>query len=105
MGLGLTGLSARPQTLIAAWSRPAERARTYGFHSFWVSAGMVSGPLVGGLLVGVAGFGAPFLAARGCAVGICVLTRRLPPAPTALGSRTLGLWAVHTLAGGLTRRA
>lgn len=104
MGLGITGLIVGPQALVAAWSTPAERPRHIGHYSFWVSLGMVSGPLVGGLLVDLLGYVAAFATSAACTLPILALVRLLPSGSATIGTPRISFLRVHTLIGPLTRQ-
>ena len=76
-GLGVGGLTALVQVVIASMVSPRERGRYAGYIGATFALATVSGPLIGGLIVD-----APGLGWRWCFfVGIPVAAARVPRAP------------------------
>jgi EmrB/QacA subfamily drug resistance transporter len=79
-GLGVGGVQVMVQSIMASFIPPRERVRYNGYYSSVAAIATISGPIVGGLLVGVPGVGwrscfwatAPF-----AAVAIIGINRRL----------------------------
>ena len=67
------------QAYVADLVEPKERARAFGFIGATFAAGMVFGPVGGGLLFSKFGFAAPFLAASGLQAVTLILTLILLP--------------------------
>jgi MFS family permease len=81
--LSQQGLTVGTQASVAEWSTPATRAAAYGQYGFWVSAGNIAGPLVGGFLADHFGFVAAFTGMNLVVVASIAMTLRLsdPPRP------------------------
>ena len=79
LGLGNLGLTVATQIAVAEFSAPAARAGNYGYYSSWISAGMVLGPIVGGLLVDFRGYQAVFLTGLALMIPSFVLTGLVKP--------------------------
>lgn len=66
------------QASIARLADPSKRAQQYGYFSFWVSLGMLIGPVAGGFLLDHLGFAAAFLSTFGWSVFglLAIISRR-----------------------------
>ncbi|MBM3449592.1 MAG: MFS transporter [Armatimonadetes bacterium] len=81
--LAQQGLTVGTQASVAEWSTPATRAGAYGQYGFWVAAGNIAGPLIGGVLADHFGFIAAFGGMSATAAAAIAMTLHLcdPPRP------------------------
>jgi MFS family permease len=94
LGLGNLGLTVATQIAVAEFSPPADRARHYGYYTSWVSAGMVLGPIVGGLLLDLWGYRAVFIAVLALAAPSFFLASRVKPRARSV-PRAAMVWTAH----------
>ena len=102
LGLGNLGLTVATQIVVAEFSSPAERARNYGYYTSWVSAGMVLGPVIGGMLVDLWGYRAVFLAVLALAVPSFWLACRVKARPRS-SLQAARVWVAHQSAWSMLR--
>lgn len=99
-GIGIGGLAIMTQVLLADVTTPRERGKYIGYLIAGYGAAAVSGPLIGGYLVGidVLGWRLCFLGAIPIAAGVCAAVyRSLPPGGRAEG-RSVDLFGMSMLA-------
>lgn len=102
LGLGNLGLTVATQIVVAEFSIPSERASNYGYYSSWVSAGMVLGPVVGGLLVDLWGYRAVFISVLALGIPSYALASRVRP--RAWSPRNASrVWTAHHSAQSILR--
>jgi MFS family permease len=94
LGLGNLALTVATQIVVAESSPPAERARQYGYYTSWVSAGMVLGPIVGGLLVDLWGYRAVFISVLALTGPSFLLAGRVKPRARSI-PRAATVWSAH----------
>jgi MFS family permease len=94
LGLGNLGLTVATQLAVAEFSPPASRARNYGYYSSWISAGMVLGPILGGLLVDFRGYQAVFITVLALMIPSFVLAGLVKPRVRSSLPAT-GVWTAH----------
>ena len=85
-GMSNTVIIVANQTSVAQASHAGNRDRNFGFFAFWVSVGMLLGPLAGGFLADGFSIRIALYACAALALVPCVLALRIPgPAPVAGG--------------------
>jgi len=94
LGLGNLGLTVATQIAVAEFSAPAARASNYGYYSSWISAGMVLGPIVGGVLVDFQGYPAVFISVLVLMIPSFVLASLVKPRVRPSSPAT-GVWTAH----------
>ncbi len=94
LGLGNLGLTVATQIAVAEFSAPAARASNYGYYSSWISAGMVLGPIVGGMLVDVRGYQAVFISGLVLMIPSFVLASLVKPRVRPASPATR-VWTAH----------
>ncbi len=102
LGLGNLGLTVATQIVVAEFSTPAARASNYGYYTSWVSAGMVLGPVVGGLLVDLWGYQAVFTSVLVLGIPSYVLACRVKPRAWS-PRRASRVWTAHHSARSILR--
>lgn len=100
IGVAQMGLTVSSQTLVAEWSTGATRDRNFGYYSFWVSSGMVIGPVVGGLAADLWGFRTALLLGATLAFPVLGLALLLKPRPSH-GSLDRAFRSAFNAAGGM----
>ncbi|MBM3450026.1 MAG: MFS transporter [Armatimonadetes bacterium] len=84
VNVGHLGMMIATQATVAGWSTLEERAAVYGQYTFWVSAGNVAGPILGGVVAERFGFGAAFAAMFGVSLVAIVAALRIADRPGGL---------------------
>ena len=72
--LAQMALTVSSQTLIAESSTPQTRDQDFGNYSFWLSGGMILGPVIAGIVADSAGFRNALLLASGLGFPITAIT-------------------------------
>jgi MFS family permease len=102
LGLGNLGLTLSTQTVVAESSAPEERAHSFGYYSSWISAGMVLGPILGGLIADLWGYRAVFVSVLVLAAPAIVLASQVRSRPWQ-PKQAARLWAAHRSVGSILR--
>lgn len=103
-GIGAGGLMALAQVIIATLIPPRERGRYSGYLGAVLAAATVSGPLVGGMLVGTPGLGWRWCFFVGVPVGVAALIvlQRTLHVPAPRRAVRLDYWGAALIAGGIS---